>query len=78
MLNVIWGLDPGLIIFLILIIHLRNDFCQILIGGPLFTFEDTEGRLDFDDAIYTEGIRTNIGQSGFTLPICHADFYPHG
>ena len=35
-------------------------------------------RLDSEDAVYTEGIRTNIGGSGFTDPFCHADFYPNG
>lgn len=35
-------------------------------------------RLDTEDAVYTEGIRTNIGNSGFPDPFCHADFYPNG
>lgn len=35
-------------------------------------------RMDADDAIYTEGIRTNIGNSGFSEPFNHADFYPNG
>lgn len=34
--------------------------------------------MDAEDAIYTETIRTNTGNSGFLEPFCHADFYPHG
>lgn len=35
-------------------------------------------RLDTNDALFTEGIRTDITNSGFDLPFCHADFYPNG
>lgn len=35
-------------------------------------------RLDANDAVYTEGIRTNVGGSGFLEPFCHSDFYPNG
>jgi hypothetical protein len=35
-------------------------------------------RLDANDAIYTEGVRTDIGNSGFPEPFCHSDWYPNG
>ncbi|KAG5683258.1 hypothetical protein PVAND_012550 [Polypedilum vanderplanki] len=47
-------------------------------AGPLFNMNNPNDRMDANDAIYTEGIRTNIGGSGFAEPFCHADFYPNG
>lgn len=47
-------------------------------GGPLFSYGAVNDRLAADDAVYTEGIRTNAGGNfGFDVPICHADFYPN-
>lgn len=46
-------------------------------GGPLFSVNSPNERLDFDDADYTEGLRTNAGLLGLAEPICHADFYPN-
>lgn len=34
-------------------------------------------RFDVNDAVYTEGIRTDIGGSGFSEPTAQADFYPN-
>jgi pancreatic triacylglycerol lipase len=46
-------------------------------GGPLFSINSPDDRFDSEDAMYTEGIRTNAGTFGFDLPLAHADFYPN-
>lgn len=46
-------------------------------AGPLFSLNAPNDRFAADDAVYTEGIRTNIGGLGFTEPLAHADFYPN-
>lgn len=44
----------------------------------MFSINAPNERLDANDAVYTEGIRTNVGGSGFEQPFCHSDFYPNG
>lgn len=44
-------------------------------GGPLFSINSPNDRFDAEDAMYTEGIRTDISTFGFDLPLAHADFY---
>ncbi|CAO1437164.1 unnamed protein product [Diamesa hyperborea] len=46
-------------------------------AGPLFDVNNPIARLAANDALYTEGIRTNAGLLGLDLPICQADFYPN-
>lgn len=46
-------------------------------AGLLFSLNSPNDRIAADDAVYTEGIRTNAGNLGFTEPLCHADFYPN-
>lgn len=46
-------------------------------AGPLFSINSPDDRLAEDDAVYTEGIRTNAGSLGLSDPIAHADFYPN-
>jgi pancreatic triacylglycerol lipase len=46
-------------------------------AGPLFSIDSPNERFDANDAIYTEGIRTNAGNMGFAVPLAHADFYPN-
>lgn len=49
-----------------------------ILAGPEFDFNKPSERLNYDDALYTEAIHTNVGCYGFEKPICHADFYPNG
>lgn len=51
---------------------------KIFLKGPLFNLNEPNERLDANDAVYTEGVRTNVGGSGFLEPFCHSDFYPNG
>lgn len=44
----------------------------------MFSLNAPTERLDANDAVYTEGVRTNVGGSGFLEPFCHSDFYPNG
>lgn len=46
-------------------------------AGPLFSLNSPNGRFASGDAVYTEGIRTDIGGSGFSEPLAQADFYPN-
>lgn len=46
-------------------------------AGPLFSIGNANERLATNDAMYTEGIRTNAGDNGFDEPLCQADFYPN-
>lgn len=46
-------------------------------AGPLFSLGNPNDRFAADDAIYTQGIRTNAGNLGFNEPLAHADFYPN-
>lgn len=46
-------------------------------AGPLFSIGNPNERLSANDAIYTEGIRTNAGDNGFDEPLCQSDFYPN-
>ena len=46
-------------------------------AAPLFSMDLPNERFAADDAIYTEGIRTNAGNQGFAEPLSHADFYPN-
>lgn len=64
----IFGTDPGGFgdLLKIDIFELKN-FCL----GPLFNLNSLD-RLDVEDAIYTEGIHTNAGVTGFSQPITHA------
>lgn len=59
-----------------------NGVVQVIFGldpaGPLFNLNAPNERLDANDAVYTEGVRTNVGGSGFLEPFCHTDFYPNG
>lgn len=54
---------------------------QVIYGldpaGPLFSLNSPNDRFSADDAVYTEGIRTNAGSNGFSEPLAHADFYPN-
>lgn len=46
-------------------------------AGPLFSIGNVHERLAANDAMYTEGIRTNADDNGFAEPLCQADFYPN-
>jgi hypothetical protein len=46
-------------------------------AGPLFSLGSPNDRFAENDALYTEGIRTNAGDMGFSEPLAHADFYPN-
>lgn len=46
-------------------------------AGLLFSLNSPNDRVAADDAVYTEGIRTNAGGLGFSEPLVHADFYPN-
>lgn len=54
---------------------------QVIYGldpaGPLFSMNSPDARFAADDAVYTEGIRTNAGGLGFDEPLGHACFYPN-
>lgn len=56
-----------------------NGRIQVIFGldpaGPLFSLNSPNERLDANDAVYTEGLRTNAGDMGFAEPLAHADFY---
>ncbi|XP_034488603.1 phospholipase A1 VesT1.02-like [Drosophila innubila] len=45
---------------------------------PLFSYDEPEKRLSFDDAYYVESIQTNGGMKGFLKPIGRGAFYPNG
>lgn len=42
-----------------------------------FSIDDPQNRLHYTDALYVEAIFTDFGQSGFELPLGHANFYPN-
>lgn len=46
-------------------------------AGLLFSINSPLERFHEDDALYTEGIRTNAGNLGFDVPLAHCDFYPN-
>lgn len=46
-------------------------------AGPLFRLDTPSERFAANDAVYTEGIRTNAGDLGFLEPLAQADFYPN-
>lgn len=46
-------------------------------AGLLFSINSPNDRFAENDAVYTEGIRTNAGNLGFDAPLSHADFYPN-
>jgi pancreatic triacylglycerol lipase len=54
---------------------------QVIFGldpaGPLFSLNAPNDRFASGDAVYTEGIRTNAGNLGFSEPLAVADFYPN-
>jgi len=43
-------------------------------AGPSFAHRNADGRLDSTDAVYVEVIHTNMGMTGMTKMIGHADF----
>lgn len=43
----------------------------------MFTVNAPNERFAADDAVYTEGIRTNGGGMGYAEPLARADFYPN-
>lgn len=47
-------------------------------AGLLFSIDLPNERFAADDALYTEGIRTNSGNLGFSGLLAHADFFPNG
>lgn len=59
-----------------------NGVIQVIFGldpaAPLFSLDAPNDRLDANDAVYTEEIKTNVGNAGFLEPISHAAFYPNG
>ena len=46
-------------------------------AGLLFSLNLPNERFAENDAIYTEGIRTNAGNLGFAEPLSHSDWYPN-
>lgn len=46
-------------------------------AGLLFSLNSPNDRFEQNDAVYTEGIRTNAGGLGFDDLLAHADFYPN-
>lgn len=46
-------------------------------AGLLFSINSPLERFHEDDALYTEGIRTNAGNLGFDVPLGQTDFYPN-
>lgn len=59
----------------------RTNRIQVIFGldpaGPLFSLGSPNDRFAAGDAVYTEGVRTNAGNLGFSEPLAHADFYPN-
>jgi pancreatic triacylglycerol lipase len=43
----------------------------------LFSLGSPNDRFAAGDAVQTQGIRTNIGNLGFSDPLAHSDFYPN-
>lgn len=61
--------------------NVQNGRIQTIFGldpaGLGFSMGSPNARFSEDDALYTEGIRTNAGNLGFSEPLAHADFYPN-
>ncbi|XP_017787288.1 PREDICTED: lipase member H-like [Nicrophorus vespilloides] len=45
---------------------------------PLFSYNNTETRLDVTDGQFVQVIHTNAGLKGFSSSIGHADYFPNG